>query len=173
MPNAFQNLKSLSQRKKNKKANTDKPVVEKTFLCTVVDGQKIYVDTDAATEVMARVDVTPVGHTVTWFKGLIKVQAEIYGLVDIAHFLHVSPVNCRKGYVIALARRYDNVAIAVDHLEGLHSFNMLNKIEKKEYTDIFQTEQGEIQVLSVKRLLSSDEFFDISVFNHPIPESKK
>lgn len=160
---AFQQLQQLSQKKsisRERTAAEDKT----TFLCVGIHEKQVYINTDDITEVMPYAGASPVGHTVPWYKGLIKVQGEICSLVDIASFLEQPPVGRKDSYVIALSRRHDNIAILVENLAGLHAVKMTGEITKKGYTDVYQTEKGEVQVLSFARLFSSDDFFNISVF---------
>ncbi len=162
---AFQQLQDLSQKKKKqRKGNAVEDNVD--FLSICIGGKYIGIRTSDIAEVAPLMRVSLVGHTVSWFKGLIKVQGDIYGLVDIANFLGVSPVAKKDGYIIALSRRYDNVAIVVDSLAGLHSITTEDAPLIKDCLDVYQMDGKEVKILSIERLISSDEFLDISIFNN-------
>ncbi len=161
----FQWLEQLSRKKKIKKEHNSIIDGDRiAFLCVVIGGKQICIDASDIAEVVAREQISLVGHTVSWFKGLIKAQGDIYSLVDISPFLDASPVSVKKGYIVTLSRRYDNIAIVVDMLGGLRSVQKMEKIEETEYTDIYRVGDERITMLSCQRLLSSEKFFDISLY---------
>ncbi len=162
--NEFHWLEELSKKKKISKDYADALDARQSFLCVVIGGKSLYISAGDIAEVMAKEKVSLVGHTKSWFKGLIKAQGEIFSLIDISPFLGVKPVNMKHSYIIALSRQYDNIAIVVDSLNGLRSFEKIRQIEQKEYLDVFRVGDEKLNILSIERLLSSDEFFDISVY---------
>ncbi|MBS9781069.1 MAG: chemotaxis protein CheW [Gammaproteobacteria bacterium] len=163
---AFQHLQNLSKKTKIKKKIATISDTRKTFLSVGIHKKQVYIDTCDISEVMNYCKVSLVGHTASWFKGLVKVQGEVYSLVDIAPFLKQPPVSDKSGYVVALSHSYNNIAIVADNLFGLQSVDEMRDKKEDEYLDIYQTEKGEICVLALKRLVLSDKFFDVSVFSN-------
>ncbi len=163
---AFQQLQELDKKNKVEKKVELISDKRKTLLSVGINQQKFYIDTSDVGEVMHQVKTSLVGHTASWFRGLVKVQGDIYSLIDIAPFLEFSPVSEKSTYVVALAKQYENVAIVVDNLFGLFSVEEVKDKKEKGYFNIYQTDKGEVSVLSVKRLVESDKFSDISVFSN-------
>ncbi len=163
---AFEQLQQLSRKTKVGQKTEKVEDIGKTFLLVSINQTKVYIDACDISEVIDRAKVSSVGHTVPWFKGLVKVKGEVYSLVDVAPFLKVSPSDKKQCYTVALSSDYDNVAIAVDGLFGLHSVEEIKSKREKGYLDIYKTEQGEMQVLAFQRLVSSDKFFAVSVFSN-------
>ncbi len=163
---AFKQLKELNKKTKVKKELAVVSGTRKTFLSVSINQRKVYIDTTDVSEVMHQVKISLVGHTASWFKGLVKVQGDIYSLIDVASFLGTSPVSDKSDYVVALSKYYENVAIIVDNLLGLFSVEEIKDKKEEGYLDIYQTEKGEIHVLSLKRLVLSDKFSDVSVFSN-------
>ncbi len=163
---AFQQLQELSKKTKVNKKVTTINDGSKTFLLVSINKTKIYIDSCAIGEVIDKIKISSVGHTVPWFKGLVKVKGDVYSLIDAAPFLEIPLSDNKRGYVIALSSDYDNVAIFVDNLFGLYSVEEIKGKKEEGYLDIYQTEKGEIRVLALERLVSSDEFFAVSVFSN-------
>ncbi len=163
---AFQQLQELTKKTKVEKNIAIISETRKTFLSVGIDQKKIYIDTIDVGEVMHQVKASLVGHTASWFKGLVKVQGDIYSLIDISPFLETAPVSEKSSYVVALSQQYNNVALIVDNLFGLQSVEEIKDKKEEGYLDIYQTEKGEIHVLALKRLVLSDKFSDISVFSN-------
>lgn len=133
------------------------------FLCVGIKKQKLYINTGYIGEIIMDAAPSPVGHSAVWFEGLVKVQGEIYSAVNIGAFLNDAKTNTGS-YTIALSPQYNNIALIVDSLLGLHTIEMSGEITKNKFTDVYQAEEEEINILSIKRLLSSPEFRNISIF---------
>lgn len=133
------------------------------FLCVGVKNQKLYINTEYIGEIIMDVAPSPVGHSAVWLEGLVKVQGEIYSAVNIGTFLNDSKTNTGS-YTVALSPQYNNIALIIDTLLGLHSIDTSGDVSKNKFIDVYQAGKEEINVLSVNRLLASPEFKDISIF---------
>lgn len=160
---SFQYLQHLATTKKVDKDHAVS-AIDMAFLCVSIQSKHFYINAERIGDVLPYSNVNPVGHTVSWFEGLLKIQGEIYGVADISPFLRYSNKISKKGFIIALSQANENIAIVVDEVLGLHHFKKSEKIAEEEYVDIYQTPEKDIRAISFQRLLMSPEFSNISIF---------
>ncbi|MBS9777593.1 MAG: chemotaxis protein CheW [Gammaproteobacteria bacterium] len=160
---SFDYLAGLSQVKK---ANRSKNLFEEieSFLCVKIQKQLIYISTAKIKEVLPFSNVVCVGHTSPWFEGLLKIQGEIYGVLDISLLLGQQQAMHKKEFIIALTEMNENISIIAEETLGLQSFKKNQKITEKGLIDIYHTPEKDINVLSIERLLASNDFTNISIF---------
>ncbi len=160
---AFQYLQRLSKEKKAERdinAVTDTPA----FLGVRLQDETYYLAIDQVKEIIPNPVISAVGHARSWLKGLIKVQGEIYSVIDLAEFLGNPPITDKHRFVIALSREGGNYALQVSQVLGITKLTQPEKTGEDNYLDNYRSEMRNIKVLSVERVLGSANFANISVF---------
>ncbi len=160
---SYSYLKELANTQRSSKTH-DLGANELSFLCIRIQKELIYIDATRIGEVIPFSGVSPVGHTAPWFEGLLKIQGQIYSVLDISSFLGYKSSVKRKEFVIALSEANDNVSIIAEELFGLQKFTKIHKVSEENYLDTYRAVDKNIQVLSIDRLLTTPEFTHISIF---------
>lgn len=161
--NAFQYLQLLASTQKAEKIRGSNEG-ESTFLCVNIQNGKYYIDVGRIGEIIPKTNISPVGHTEDWFEGIIKVQGEIYSVIDIAHFLEQPIVTGKGKFAIALAEGNNNYAILVNKVLGIHKVKTTKDHTEQKYIDSYHLSNESLNVLSIERLLASSEFANVSIF---------
>lgn len=160
---AFQYLQHLASEKRDVSQSGDADK-EPAFIGIRIQGDTCYLDVDSIREIIPNPTIAPVGHAQSWLQGLIKVQGEIYSVVDLAGFLGKKPVADKNSFVIALAQEGGNYALLVSRVLGMTKLAQAKKTEEETYFDKYQSDIREISVLSVQRMLESSDFANVSIF---------
>ncbi len=160
---AFQYLQHLSKKKKVER-DTDSITDNLAFLGIRLQNETYYLVIDQVKEIIPNPVISPVGHSRSWLEGLIKVQGEIYSVVDLAEFLGYPPIVDKHRFVIALSQEVGNYALQVSQVLGITNFMQPEKTGEDDYLDNYRSDTKSIKVLSVERMLGSADFANISVF---------
>ncbi len=161
---SFQFLKALAS--KHRAGQTKEQVEEGVaFLGVVLDQQDYYIPVGQIKELVPDPKIIPVGHTKSWVKGLLKVQGEIYSVIDVALLLGLSETQNKNALAIALSAPEGNYAILVSSVLGLRKTLNLQPMNAGDYTVTFQTpDKEEISALSIPSIIESKELVNMSVF---------
>ncbi len=161
---SFQFLKALANKHRvgQSKERADEGVA---FLGVVLDQRDYYIPVAQIRELIPDPNITPVGHTKPWLKGLLKVQGEIYSVIDMALLLGLSETQNKHALAIALSAPEGNYAILVSSVLGLRKALNLQPMNADDYTVTFQTaDKEEILALSVPSIIESKELVNMSIF---------
>lgn len=159
----FEYLQTISSAKKTEKSHTAKED-ESAFLAVSINKKTFYLAIARVGDILPNINIVPVGHTVSWFKGIIKVHGDIFSVIDITPFLDQSATNSKPKLTISLSSGNNNIAILVDQVLGMQTIKKTSASVEEGFLNIYQTSSQSINVIAIDRLLSSSEFANISVF---------
>lgn len=161
---SFRFLKAQTKRTKAVRLGLDE-AGGAVFLGVVVQTKKYHLPLGQIREIIPAPKITPIGHTKPWLTGLVKVQGEIYSVIDVAPFIKLPIVEQKNPVVIALTAQEGNYAILVSSVLGITKMNHLNQVSTDEYTVTYQSpEKEEIPALSVLSIVKSSELANMSIF---------
>lgn len=164
--NTFRYLEKLTDNGKAEK-NTQDKTAEQSFLCVLVQKERLYIPLTHVKEIIPSPQITAVGHTKPWLEGILKAHGEIYSVVNLARFLDNQAVAERSMFAIALAQEESegNYAIIVNNVLGIVKFTAPKQVSSEAYKTIYQGEdEMRFNVLAIPDLIESSEFTNVSVF---------
>lgn len=161
---SFDYLKKIARQKvartKSQQANE-----EFTFLSVRISGKAMCLPAEAIKEIIPKPLVIPMGHAKPWYKGLMKVQGEIFSVVDVGLFLGGKSRGSRLNYAVALQSENGQHAFVVEEINGLVKEKVIKKNDER-FTGKLQTESGgELISILVEDIINSPEYNNVSVFS--------
>lgn len=161
---SFRFLKAQKERTKATRIGLDE-TGGAAFLGVLVQKKKYHIPLGQIREIIPAPKITAIGHTKPWLSGLLKVQGEIYSVIDVAPFVNLPIVEQKKPVVIALTIQEGNYAILVSSVLGITKINQLNQVNTDEFIVTYQSpDKGEIPALSVQSIIKSTELTNMSIF---------
>lgn len=162
---SFQLLQNLAKRDKVKRISTDKSKGA-AFLGVLVKDKKYHIPIAQVREIIPKPQIVAIGHAKPWLDGLLKVQGEIYSVIDVAAFLGKGHVKADKNrVVVALSMIEGNYALVVSSVLGITKLGDLQLVDNDEYTVTYQTpEKNAVPALSIPSIIESSELANMSVF---------
>lgn len=162
---SFQFLSDLSQKSKATKTDAGKAHVV-SFLGVMIQQKTYYIPVEEVREIIPAPQIVAVGHAKPWVSGLLKVQGEIYSVIDAAPFVGLTLVSEKKPVAIALSVSEGNYSLMVSSVLGITRIANLQQVSNNdEFTITYQDEESTIiSVLSVPSIISSSQFANISIF---------
>lgn len=106
-------------------------VVKPGLLGVAIGAERWVIALEQAEQVLPLPRVHPVPRSVTWFRGVVHVRGNIYGIVDLAHARHGKPTaHDGDTCIILLANRIDMpVGLLVSRTLGLQNSDNLKPVE--------------------------------------------
>lgn len=161
---SFDYLKKVAQQKAGRKKN-QQISEEFTFLSVRIAGEAMCLSAEAVREIIPKPLVMPMGHAKPWYKGLMKVQGEVFSVIDIGLFLSGKSRGSKISYAIALQSESGQHAFAVEEVNGLIKEKVIKK-QGERFTGKLQTESGgELTFILVEDIISSPEYNNVSIFS--------
>lgn len=161
---SFQFLKMLAQQPKAQEESTEK-VSQAGFLGVKVHQETYHIPVSRIREIIPNPSITPIGHTQDWLLGLVKVQGEIYSVVDISPLLEMPVLTGRDKFVVALSMPEGNYALLVSSVLGITKLSDLKQVATDDYTITYQLSNKEkMSALSVQSIVESPALANMSIF---------
>ncbi|PIE46252.1 MAG: hypothetical protein CSA45_00225 [Gammaproteobacteria bacterium] len=162
---SFQFLKTLAQQPKAVETKGEK-IAEAAFLGVMIQQTKYHIPISRIREILPNPQVTPIGHTQDWLLGLVKVQGEIYTVVDITPLLEMPLLSGRGKFAIALSMPEGNYAILVSAVLGITKLSDLKQTATDDdYTITYQTpSEDKMTALSVQSIVEAPALANMSIF---------
>ncbi|PID58756.1 MAG: hypothetical protein CR957_00105 [Gammaproteobacteria bacterium] len=164
--NSFQFLQSQAAKEKAGRV-TEGMDEGAAFLAVSVHNNAYHIPVSQIREIIPSPKVTAIGHTKPWLSGLLKVQGEIYSVIDTAVLLGLSDSNSphKQPLAIAVSMPDGNYALTVSAVKGIIKVTQLQQLENDNYTITYQTADDDvITALSVPSIVESPEFANMSIF---------
>lgn len=137
---------------------------EFAFLSIKVAGEPMCLPADMVREIIPKPMVAAMGHAKPWYKGLMKVQGDIFSAVDIGLFLGKKSRGTRLAYAVALKSNSGQHAFLVEEVNGLVKEKVVKK-QKDDFVNLLFTASGtELKTIIVDEIVDSPEFNNVSVF---------
>lgn len=159
------NLREFQQRVIDRLQNQDASAARASMLGVQIAGRRWLVDMVDISEALPLPHLTKVPLTKPWFRGVINVRGNLYGVIDMAAYRHGSSVAAdAKNRALLVAERYAfNAALLVDRVLGLRDVRNWQQSERDGQID-YQDGQGESwRKLDVPGLLEQAEFLQIGI----------
>lgn len=134
-----------------------------SMLGVQISGKYRLVDMVDVAEVSPLPSLTVVPYTKPWFRGVVNVRGNLYGVVDIAAYLQTGAASGDiNNRILLVAGRYSfNVALLVDNVLGLRDVRTWQHNEVDGQIE-YQDEHGILwRKLDVSALLAQAEFLQI------------
>ncbi|MGY0398698.1 MAG: chemotaxis protein CheW [Ostreibacterium sp.] len=161
---SFRYIQQLASSERPQSGHESEYQHELTFLSFNIQKTIFYINVMRIKEVLFNPLITPVSHALPWFEGIIKARGEIYSVVNVAKFINES-ASIEKGHiVIVLSQGNQNIAFLVNGVQGVSKIKDDTVVSEKEFIDCYNASNGEMNVLSIPRLLASPKFTQISIF---------
>ncbi len=151
------------------KHKVERQVVESSgdtaFLGVGLQGEKYHIPVGHIREIVPNPKITAIGHAKSWLTGLLKVQGEIYSVIDVAQLLGLPEKESKFKLAIALSTSEGNYAILVSSILGIMKENHLHEVGSDAYTVSYQVADDSVMmVLSVPSIVKSPELANMSIF---------
>lgn len=159
------NLREFQQRLLDRLQDKEATAARVSMLGVQIAGQRWLVDMADISEVLPLPRLSKVPFTKHWFRGVINVRGNLYGVIDMAAYPQgslISGVSANR--VLLVADRYAfNVALLVERVLGLRDVRNWQKSEREGLTE-FQDGQGASwRKLEVSGLFGQVEFLQVGV----------
>lgn len=160
----FDFLKALAQQPKATQVVAEK-MSQAAFLGVRLQQNTYHIPVSRIREIIPNPSITPVGHTQDWLWGLVKVQGEVYSVVDISPLLDMPALSAREHFVVALSLPEGNYALLVSGVLGITKLSDLKQIDADDYTIVYQMSNKEkLSALSVQSIFESSALANMSIF---------
>lgn len=161
---SFEFLQSLAQRPQATLEVAEK-ASQAAFLGVKIQQNTYHIPVSRIREILPNPQITPIGHTQDWLWGLVKVQGEIYSVVDVASLLGMESLSNRDKFVVALSFPEGNYALLVSNVLGITKLSDLKQIDTDDYTITYQMSNKEkMAALSVQSIVESSALANMSIF---------
>lgn len=162
--NSFDFLQTQAQQGKAAR-NVAEFTKGRAFLRALIDQKSFYIPVEQIREIVLQPRITPVGHVKPWLTGIIKIQGDIYSVIDLSYTLSLQPSSTKSGAVVALSIGEGNYALLVSSVLGIVRAYELRQTDENEFSVTYQSdEHDEIVVLSVDKLVNLPDFSNVSIF---------
>ncbi len=137
------------------------------FLGVGLRGKTYHIPVGQIREIVPNPKITAIGHAKSWLTGLLKVQGEIYSVIDVAQLLGLPEEESKLKLAIALSVSGGNYAIVISSVLGIVRVNHLHEVDSDEYTVSYQVADDTDNVmitLCVPSIIRSSELTNMSIF---------
>lgn len=158
------NLREFQQGLIDRLQMADASEARVTTLGVQIAGRNWLVDMGDITEVLPLPPLTPVPFTKPWYRGLVNVRGNLYGVVDMAAYGHIGAASGGiDNRVLLVAERHAvNAALLVDSVLGLRDSRMWRQSEGiDKQIEYFDENGASWRKLDVHDLAEQAEFMQI------------
>lgn len=159
------NLREFQQRVMDRLQDHTASATRASMLGVQIAGRRWLVDMVDISEVLPLPHLTKVPFTKSWFRGVMNVRGNLYGVIDMAVYQHDSGVSgVATNRVLLISERYAfNAALLVDRVLGLRDVRNWQKSEREGQAEYQDGQGANWRKLEVPDLLEQAEFLQIGV----------
>lgn len=159
------NLREFQQRLNDRLQDKNLAASRISTLGVQIAGNNWLVEMTDIGEVLPLPELTFVPLTKHWFRGVVNVRGNLYGVVDMAAYLGKQPVSgAAENRIMLVADRHGfNSALLVDRVLGLRDARVWRQADQtgqKVYHD--EQNNAEWRKLDIPALLAQAEFLQVS-----------
>lgn len=125
-------LRELQQRLADRMLQVKSVANSAAWLAVEVAGQGFLLPLVDSGEIFSLAAPTPVPHTAAWYRGVVSLRGNLYGVIDLGVFLglkpvhHPLPLNDDQARLVTINAALNvNSAVLVDRLAGLRRADQL------------------------------------------------
>lgn len=159
------NLRDFQQRVIDRLQDKEATAARVSMLGVQIAGQRWLVDMADISEVLPLPRLSKVPFTKPWFRGVINVRGNLYGVIDMAAYQHGSGVSgVGANRVLLVAERYAfNVSLLVERVLGLRDVRNWQQSEREGLTEYRDGQGSGWRKLEVPGLFEQAEFLQVGV----------